>query len=232
MTGLRGWGLPEGHLALDALVAFVDGELSPSAHDRAVAHLAHCPACASDASSQRQARAAVQSAETPSISSGLLHQLQSIPTSAELPDRPDELGVTEDGQLVAVDPTRARGKSTPLGAGAKFGNGHAFGTGTKLGDRAEQNPSRQQGRRTRQGAGVVFSGLVLGALALMTVPTEDEQENPVNGPAPYPGGPHDQAVVPASAGESTSSEPAPSSRPRVAANTATVPATTSLASQP
>ena len=26
MTALRGWGLPEQHLAVDALVAFVDGE--------------------------------------------------------------------------------------------------------------------------------------------------------------------------------------------------------------
>ena len=56
MTARRGWSLPE-HLALDALVAFVDGELSPSAYDRAAAHLAHCSACSAEAAAQRQARA-------------------------------------------------------------------------------------------------------------------------------------------------------------------------------
>lgn len=233
MTGLRGWGLPEQHLALDALVAFVDGELSPNARDRAAAHLAHCPSCASDASSQRQARAAVQSAECPSISSGLMQALQAIPSSAELPERPDELGMSEDGQLVAIDRTRTPGKTSALGSEPRLGDGHSFGRGSALGaETPGKTAERPAGRRARQGAGVVFSGFVLGALAMMNLPAEEEQDYPANGQLPDRG-PQDQTVLPASAQAST--EAAPSSQPQVAANTATTlpsPSPTSLIPQP
>ena len=46
MTDLRGWGLPEQHLLPDAVVAFVDGELSSVAHERASAHIQRCGFCA------------------------------------------------------------------------------------------------------------------------------------------------------------------------------------------
>ena len=65
MTDVRGWGLSEQHLLPDAVVAFVDGELSPTAHDRASAHLARCAVCAGEIVAQRQARSAVQSADAP-----------------------------------------------------------------------------------------------------------------------------------------------------------------------
>ncbi|MER7081015.1 Putative zinc-finger [Saccharopolyspora kobensis] len=205
MTVLRGWGLPEQHLALDAIVAFVDGELSPNAHDRAAAHLARCPACTSDAAAQRQARAAVKAAGTPSISPSLLQALQAIPTHAELPSQPEGLALTEDGQLVTVSrPDRARrfgtgavlGSTTPLGGGQQpLGSSRPF-----AGDPGAPEPARRMGRRTKQGAGVVFSGLVLGALALMNLPA-DEDGKPIPGlPGPQPGG--EFAVVPASARDS------------------------------
>ena len=62
MTELRGWQLPEQHLLPDAVVAFVDGELTASAHSRASAHLQRCPFCAAEAYSQQQARSAVRAA--------------------------------------------------------------------------------------------------------------------------------------------------------------------------
>ncbi|MDA3646184.1 zf-HC2 domain-containing protein [Saccharopolyspora indica] len=205
MTVLRGWGLPEQHLALDAIVAFVDGELSPNAHDRAAAHLARCPACTSDAAAQRQARAAVKAAGTPSISPSLLQALQAIPAHAELPSQPEGLALTEDGQLVTVSrPDRARrfgtgavlGSTTPLGGGQQpLGSSRPF-----AGDPGEPEPARRMGRRTKQGAGVVFSGLVLGALALMNLPA-DEDGQPIPGMSgPRPG--EEFAVVPASARDS------------------------------
>jgi anti-sigma factor RsiW len=210
MTVKRGWGLPEQHLALDAIVALVDGELSPNAHDRAVAHLARCPACTADAAAQRQARAAVKAAQTPSISPKLLQALQAIPAHAELPSQPDGLALTEDGQLVAVSrPDRAErlgtgavlGSSTPLG-----GNQQPLGSAPPFLNDA--GAARRAGRRTRQGAGVVFSGLVLGALAFMNLPT-DEDGQPVPGtPIPLPGGTFTNAVVPASARDTLPSEPA------------------------
>ncbi|WP_207920409.1 zf-HC2 domain-containing protein [Saccharopolyspora aridisoli] len=228
MTVLRGWGLPEQHLALDALVAFVDGELSPSAHDRAVAHLAGCPACTADAAAQRQARAAVRAADTPSVSPELLQALQAIPSSAELPAQPENLALTEDGQLVTVSrPERLKrfgsgpvlGSSTPLG-----GSQQPLGTRvTSYDDPPEGSADRRASRRTKQGAGVVFSGLVLGALAFMNLPITDEDGHPLPGaPVPLPGGAFSNAVIPAAGNTALPSESAPTSsiappEPQVAA---------------
>ena len=63
MTELRGqpsagpaWG---GHLALDAIVAYVDEELSSGAHRRALEHLSRCSECAAEVIAQTQARVAL-----------------------------------------------------------------------------------------------------------------------------------------------------------------------------
>jgi anti-sigma factor RsiW len=175
MTNQRGgWSLPEQHLMPDAVVAFVDGELSPAACDRAAAHIARCPYCAAEIAAQRQARAAVQAADIPSVPAGLLASLRAIPQEAELPSSPDGLAVTEDGQLVAVQrPERAPlGSSQPLGSSPKLGEGRVV-----LGLRF--------GKRSAQGAGVVVSGLVLGALALVnTGQTANQASAPALGHRP------------------------------------------------
>ncbi len=253
MTTLRGWGFSDQHLALDALVAFVDGELTVSACDRAAAHLAGCPACSAEAAAQRQARAAVRSADTPSISSNLLRTLQSIPSEAELPGQPDELALSEDGQLVTVsrqDRASGPGGTTKLGAGPVLGSGRPLGNttaplggGAPLGGEVSDHPQEagSHGRRTRQGASVVFSGLVLGALVFMNFPADPEENTPANtGPLPLPGGSYDDAVSPASAPETAASNPVPSapvpsSEPsEISARNAFLPCTASnpLASTP
>jgi hypothetical protein len=233
MTALRGWGLPEQHLALDALVAFVDGELTPSAYDRAAAHVARCPACAGEADAQRQARAEVRSAATPSMSPQLLQALQSIPSDADLPGQPDELALTEDGQLVAVArrdrAAGAFGTGAVLGSSTPLGGRQPLGSASPLGGESPNpdHPRHGRGRRTKQGAGVVFSGLVLGALALMNLPTDHRREPPTTEPRPFLGGTHDGEVVPASAQQQTTAPRAPSSpgsaQPYIAASTALSP---------
>ncbi|HEV2781901.1 MAG TPA: zf-HC2 domain-containing protein [Actinophytocola sp.] len=167
----RGWGLSEQHLMPDAVVAFVDGELSPAACDRAAAHIARCPYCAAEVTAQRQARAAVQAADIPAAPAELLASLRAIPQKVELPTSPDGLAVTEDGQLVAVQrPDRL----APLGSGAPLGSSPKLGEGrTVLGGRL--------GRRAATGAGVVVSGLVLGALAIVNAgsgPAAERVEEP------------------------------------------------------
>ncbi len=168
MTDERGWGLSEQHLLPDAVVAFVDGELSATAHDRAAAHVARCALCAGEIAAQRQAASAVQSANTFSAPAGLLASLRAIPQQVEMPAMPDGLAVTQDGQLVAVqrpDRVPALGGTAPLGSSAKLGEG-----GAVLG--------RKPGRRTAQGAGVVVSGLVLGALALVSTAGDEPPQAP------------------------------------------------------
>lgn len=150
------WG--EGHLTLDAIVAFTDGELSAGAHARATAHLAHCPECAEEVVEQDQARLLLRSASAPAMPSSLLSSLRSIPMDADLPDEPPAgLAMTPDGQLVSV--LRPLGPSTnrPSDAAADPVRGTRSGTAdVRLG----------HGRRLRIGAGVAVSGLALGALAL------------------------------------------------------------------
>ncbi|HVV23176.1 MAG TPA: zf-HC2 domain-containing protein [Pseudonocardiaceae bacterium] len=164
MSERGGWtipSLPEAHLLPDAVVAFVDGELSAAAHERAAAHIARCPVCAADTTVQRQARDAVQAAEAPRMPAGLMAALRAIPTDTDLPDDVERLAVTPDGQLVTVQrPDRA-------GAGA-FGSGPVLGASRPLGTGSSVlRTGATHGRRAVQGAGVVAAGLMLGALAMV-----------------------------------------------------------------
>ncbi|HEX3647395.1 MAG TPA: zf-HC2 domain-containing protein [Pseudonocardiaceae bacterium] len=160
MSERGGWSiptLPEAHLAPDAVVAFVDGELSAGAYDRASAHIARCPLCAAETTVQRQARDAVQAADAPRMPAGLLAALRAIPTDTDLPDDVDRLAVTADGEIVAVQrPDRA-----------VFGSGPVIGSSAPLGTGSSVLRTGGQRRRAVQGAGVVAAGLVLGALAVV-----------------------------------------------------------------
>ncbi|KAA9158865.1 zf-HC2 domain-containing protein [Amycolatopsis acidicola] len=170
MTDSRGRGLlPESHLLPDAVVAFVDGELSLGAQDRAASHIARCPLCAGDVAAQRQARAAVHDAPAvPGMSAGFLASLRAIPDHTDLPVTPDNLAVTEDGQLVAIQrPERVaglRGMPAGLGSSAPLGSGTPLGGGSAV---LNSHRSASVRKRAAQGAGVVVSGIVLSALALV-----------------------------------------------------------------
>lgn len=125
------WG---GHLALDAIVAYVDEELSPVARRRALEHLARCPECAAEVVAQTQARLALRGSAAPSLPSSLLNSLRAIPTETELPSPPAGLAVSSDGQLVSVQRDPGRQRREP------------------------------RNRRVRLGAGAVVTGLALGGL--------------------------------------------------------------------
>lgn len=184
MTDQRGWGLSEQHLMPEAVVAFVDGELSPTACDRATSHLARCPYCVAEVTAQRQARAAVQAADTPAVPANLLASLRTIPQRVELPTSPDGLAISQDGQLVVAQRPHT-GKAAPLGASQPLGSSVRLGEGGVV-------LGRRRGRRTVQGAGVVVSGLVLGALALVNsgdaVSPDTRDEPPLDGLQAVTGG--------------------------------------------
>lgn len=157
MTGGRGqysgssaggqtWG--QAHLALDAIVAFVDEELSSGARRRALSHLAHCGECAAEVIAQTQARLALRSSTGPSLPSSLLHTLRNIPSETELPAAPAGLAMSADGQLVSVlrhPPARRRAaqRRARLGAGALVTGLAAFGALAVTGaEPAELGPER------------------------------------------------------------------------------------------
>jgi anti-sigma factor RsiW len=125
------------HLLPDAVVAFVDGELSPSAQARAAAHLARCMFCASDVYAQRQARLAVRQAPPPSLPITLLTSLRAIPHVAELPSPPGELGVTADGQFVTVQRSDEAFRSS-TGSSRLFGSGLSSLAKGRFGGRGTQ----------------------------------------------------------------------------------------------
>ncbi|MBO0850265.1 MAG: zf-HC2 domain-containing protein [Pseudonocardia sp.] len=127
------WG--GGHLATDAIVAYVDEELSPGARRRALEHLARCADCAAEVIAQTQARWALRASAAPTLPSSLLSSLRAIPQEAELPAPPAGLAVGPDGQLVSVLRESGRGGGR-----------------------------RRPDRWVRLGAGAVVSGLALGAL--------------------------------------------------------------------
>ncbi|WP_020498434.1 anti-sigma factor family protein [Sciscionella marina] len=160
MTIARGFGFGETHLMPDAIVAFVDEELSTTATERARAHLAKCPYCAQEADAQRAARDRMRSLDTPGAPANLLAALRAIPEDTEVTSVPDGLAVTEDGQLVSVQrPDRA------FGAGAPLGSTPPLGTTAGIGAARAPLGGRRGRKRAAQGAGALVSGLMLGALA-------------------------------------------------------------------
>lgn len=180
MTTPRAWQLPEQHLMPDAVVALVDGELSPTARHRAEAHLAGCPSCSAEAAAQRQARSAIAEAGMPRMSMSLLESLRSIPQSTDIEALAD-ISVGQDGQLYTVQrPDKVR-FGDPAG---RFGSGPGLGSTAPLGSRVRP-----------WHAGVMVGGLMLGALALV-LPVEFGGDTPsTSGPGLGPRGAIDRGAV-------------------------------------
>ncbi|OBF26308.1 RNA polymerase subunit sigma-70 [Mycobacterium sp. ACS1612] len=90
-VGPRQFGSTE-HLSIEAVAAFVDGELRMTAHLRAAHHLSLCQQCAAEVEAQRQARAALRDSGSIVVPSSLLGMLSQIPQHApvEPPDQPDQ----------------------------------------------------------------------------------------------------------------------------------------------
>ncbi|WP_033295124.1 anti-sigma factor family protein [Amycolatopsis jejuensis] len=199
---MSGWRFAESHLMPDVVVALVDGELSPGAQDRATSHVAHCPGCAAEVTAQRQAVAAVKRAGEPSMSAGFLASLRSIPEHTDLPGSPDNLAVTADGQLVAIQrPDRVAGLRDMgvLGGAAPLGTTAPLGQSANVLGGGRFTLSR---KRAAQGAGVVVSGLVLSALALVGTSADSGEGSD---PATLP--PANANFAPAKMGAPTSSSP-------------------------
>jgi hypothetical protein len=185
-AGASGWSrwvgsmsdaLPGDHLSLDAVVAFVDGELPPGPAGRAAAHIDRCLTCAGEVGAQRQARRRVRAAGPPATPSSLLASLRAIPDATELPAAPAGLAVDADGVLVApAEPGRV----------------------------GKRGLIARRGRRRTALPVVVGSGVVVGAAALAALAGPVAG---VGAPAPVPAlrttaiGPTATGAVPAAAAD-------------------------------
>src|SRR5690625_62536 len=67
------------HLSLEAVAAFVDGELRMNAHLRAAHHLSLCSECAAEVDDHSRTRDALRDSQPISIPSSLLGLLSQIP---------------------------------------------------------------------------------------------------------------------------------------------------------
>ncbi|KDF01058.1 RNA polymerase subunit sigma-70 [Mycolicibacterium aromaticivorans JS19b1 = JCM 16368] len=74
------------HLSIEAIAAYVDGELRMKSYLRAAHHLSLCPECAAEVEGQSQARTALRDSHPISMPSTLLGLLSQIPQAA--PDDP------------------------------------------------------------------------------------------------------------------------------------------------
>jgi anti-sigma factor RsiW len=74
------------HLSVEAVAAYVDGELPMKAHLRAGSHLSLCAQCASEVEAQGQARAALRDCRPVTMPSTLMGLLSQIPQST--PEEP------------------------------------------------------------------------------------------------------------------------------------------------
>jgi hypothetical protein len=72
------------HLSDEAVAAFADGVLSGHARDRAARHAAGCAECTYAVAVQREAVWALRAAPAPSLPSGLLDRLRSVPSNTPI----------------------------------------------------------------------------------------------------------------------------------------------------
>ncbi len=95
------------HLSIEAISAFVDGELRMNAHLRAAHHISLCPECAAEVDGHRRARAALRDSQPIRVPSTLLGLLSQIPHCP--PD--DEVETPQGGEW--ADPGARRNSGPP-----------------------------------------------------------------------------------------------------------------------
>lgn len=150
-------GLFDSHLGLDAVVAYVDGELTPVAMERAGAHLVRCGQCAGEVAEQAVVARCLQAAGPLRMPGSLFEALTAIPLA---------MPAARALSGPAPDPTDRSGGSAPL-RGSAYYPGHPA-------------PSR----RSRFGAGALVAGLAVGA-AVATAATTSEHPSPPEPGAPH-----------------------------------------------
>ncbi|HVQ96870.1 MAG TPA: zf-HC2 domain-containing protein [Mycobacteriales bacterium] len=98
---------PDGHLADEAIAAFVDDGLSASARQRADRHVKCCLECRAVVAAQREAQVLLAAAPDPELPPGLLARLRDIPMTADLGGSDFVLVADEQGLAWASAPPPA-----------------------------------------------------------------------------------------------------------------------------
>ncbi len=132
-------GVFEDHLSLDAVVAYVDGELSLTAFQRVAHHLHECADCAREVAEQAAAARTLRTAGGPRLPADLLNALRAIPSGPGT------------GEITAFS------RTLPLAL--------PFHRPDPLHGSGLSGSPAGRTRRNRLGAGALVAGLAVGALA-------------------------------------------------------------------
>ena len=132
--------IPETHLAQEAIVSLVDGELAAGPATRAARHLSGCTECRLAVQAQREAKEALHSSRGVDVPGDLLSRLQAIPFTAEVSSGGlgtvtagrDHLTVSGSGGAFAV-PLEARPSALGDARAARWFRRGVIGTVTGLG---------------------------------------------------------------------------------------------------
>jgi putative zinc finger protein len=203
--------LPDVHLAEEALAAYVDGVLAPSARCRAERHLRACPECRAAMEAEREAKVLILAAPDPELPGGLLARLLEVPMTADLGG--GELVLAVDGDQLGwaaaervAAPTeprvveRSRTVTAPVVAPVVRRPSVA---GRPAGPSGPGRPGRSPSpfaasasrlRRGRRGLAVSLAGLAFGMIASAASTTAPGSAAPAR-PSGVPGSPPTQLVV-------------------------------------
>jgi Putative zinc-finger len=187
--------LPDLHLGEDALVAYVDGMLSPGADERAAKHLRSCDECRAAVDAEREAKALLGATPDPSLPAGLLSRLLDVPMTADLggTDRVlavdgTELGWSTSGSFPHVVERRAERRAgtvaAPVAPSRPRAGARSTGPGGPAGAARPAGRSARA-RRTRRGLAVSLAGLAFGVIASAastTAPGSAAPARPGEGP--------------------------------------------------
>ncbi|MDQ1736527.1 MAG: hypothetical protein QOH56_2778 [Pseudonocardiales bacterium] len=157
------FGLP--HLSEDAVAAFADGVLAPTAASRAARHCAECPECADAVRGQRETALTLRSAATPCLPMGLLDRLAGVPMSAPLPPPSRGLPTTLGADGVPVFVT-FRPNDTPADTRTELADPNPAADG----DEAPGRPAPRQAHPSFRRAALPM-GLIASAAAVVAAGT-------------------------------------------------------------
>lgn len=160
-------GIFEDHLGLDAIVAYVDGELALTAFQRAAAHVMHCTVCATEVADQSVAQQALRHALPPQMPTSLFLSLNAIPLAPP---------ASRPVAGFAVDPVT--GRVTREVSAEPCSSPHTSGPAVPAAAAVDAG----RARRFRMGAGALVAGLAMGAVVVAATADPPVQPGPTLGP--------------------------------------------------
>ena len=165
--------IPGVHLAGEAVVAFVDGELGSVAHARALVHLDTCAECRRAVAVQREASGLLSGAPDPIPPAALIGRLCNIPMTTEI-GGPDVVLAVQDGDLVWGTESSLRGRPVPAPPHQRNGGANRGPDPARRDSRPTSYPHVRASGRTGRARSVLIgamAGLAFGVFVATASPS-------------------------------------------------------------